>query len=152
MNTNSEADMSTIPSIRPAAAGTSAVGAVSRRLIKAIGPVAKPLAGHRFFPLWAVLHHHGRVSGREYAIPIVAVRSGDGFVIPMPFGSAQWPQNVLAEGGATVHWKGRDYIASDPVVLGAEGGEAFNAVERGGLKLFGIHRFMQLRVAEFARA
>jgi hypothetical protein len=142
--------MSTVETIQTGAPRTSFVEAVSRKLIKAIGPAAKPLAGHRFFPLWAVLHHRGRVSGREYAIPIVAVRSRDGFVIPMPFGSAQWPLNVLGAGGGTLHWKGRDYVGTDAVVLGPEGGEAFNAVERGGLKLFGIRRFMRLRVVEFA--
>jgi len=142
--------MSTVETIPGGAARTSLAGTVGRRIVRLFGPVATPLAGRRFFPLWGVLHHRGRVSGREYAIPIVAVRTPDGFIIPMPFGSAQWPQNVLAAGGTMVRWKGRDYVASDPVVLGPEGGQAFNAVERGGLKLFGIRTFMALRVAELA--
>jgi hypothetical protein len=142
--------MSIVQSIQAGGARGSRIGDVGRRIVRLFGPVATPLAGRRFFPLWAVLHHRGRVSGREYAIPIVAVRSREGFVIPMPFGSAQWPHNVLAAGGATLHWKGRDYAGSNPEMLGPEGGRAFNAFERGGLKLFGIRRFMALRVAEFA--
>src|SRR5438309_1316105 len=152
MNTLSEANMSTVEQIQPASTPGSLIGKVSRNLIKAMGPVAKPLAGRRFFPLWAILHHRGRVSGREYAIPIVAIRWRDGFVIPMPFGSAQWPQNVLAAGGATLHWKGRDYVGTNPEILGPEGGAAFNTFERGGLRLFGIRHFMELRVDELAGA
>ena len=144
--------MTTMHVEQPMALRPSRGGEVLRRLIARSGPLLRHLAGRRFFTIWAVIRYRGRRSGKEYALPIAIAATPDGFVIPMPFGSAQWPQNVLAEGGATVHWKGRDYVGSDPVVLGAEGGEAFNAFERGGLKLFGIHRFMQLRVEEFARA
>ena len=71
--------------------------------------LARPLAGRRVLPLWAVLEHRGRSSGTVRRTPVVALRTGDGFMIPMPFGpSTQWTQNVIAAGEATLTWKGRD--------------------------------------------
>ncbi len=40
------------------------------RVVRAFSPLMRPLAGHRVFPMWAVLHHRGRRSGREYAVPV----------------------------------------------------------------------------------
>ena len=34
-----------------------------RRLAKPFGPLARPIAGTRWFPLCAILHHTGRTSG-----------------------------------------------------------------------------------------
>ena len=79
--------------------------------------MAKALAGRRWFPLWAVLHHVGRKSGTAYAIPvaIVPTRSPDSFLIGLPWGpGTNWAQNVLAAGGARVTWKGRDYTTRNP--------------------------------------
>ena len=38
-------------------------------------PVARPIA--RRLPLLALVHHVGRTSGRRYATPIMAFRSGE---------------------------------------------------------------------------
>jgi deazaflavin-dependent oxidoreductase (nitroreductase family) len=92
------------------------------------GPIGRPLAGTRWFPLWAILRHTGRKSGTRYSIPIVALPSADGFVIPVPFGErTQWLQNLLAAGGAGIRSKGHEYTVDrptlvhldDPVVVGA---------------------------------
>ena len=91
--------------------------------IKGTAPVARLLAGRRWFPLWAVMHHRGRKSGTEYAIPIAVIptRSQSIFLIGLPWGErTNWAQNVLAAGGATVTWKGRDYAATSPRIVGAE--------------------------------
>jgi len=91
--------------------------------VKVTAPVAKVLAGRRWFPLWAVLHHRGRKSGAEYAIPVAVIptRSQDIFLIGLPWGvKTNWAQNVLAAGGATVTWKGRDYAATNPRIVGPE--------------------------------
>jgi deazaflavin-dependent oxidoreductase (nitroreductase family) len=85
--------------------------------------VAKLLAGKRWFPLWAVMHHRGRKSGTEYAVPvaIVPTRSQHVFLIGLPWGErTNWAQNVLAAGGATVTWKGRDYAATSPRIVGSD--------------------------------
>jgi deazaflavin-dependent oxidoreductase (nitroreductase family) len=91
--------------------------------IKATAPVARLLAGRRWFPLWAVMHHRGRKSGTEYAVPvaIIPTHRKDVFLIGLPWGErTNWAQNVLAAGGATVTWRGREYAASAPRIVGVD--------------------------------
>ena len=92
-----------------------------RRVTRAVNPIGKAMAGHRWFKLYGLLVHTGRKSGQEYRIAIVVRPFEDGFVIPVPFGPAtQWAKNVIAAGGATVIWNGRTYRVSDPRLVDAE--------------------------------
>jgi len=111
-------------------------------------PLTRPFAGTRFLTLWAVLEYRGRRSGRANATPVAIRRTPDGFVILIPFGTGtQWPHNVLAAGGCTVRWKGAPHIAHDPELIGEEEGAlAFNRPQRTLANLFGIRRFLRLRV------
>jgi hypothetical protein len=43
-------------------------------------------AGTRFFPLYGVIEHRGRRSGRIFHTPVVVRPVADGFVVPMPWG------------------------------------------------------------------
>lgn len=126
----------------------SRAGEITRRVAKLFGPVALPLAGRRLVPIWALVHHTGRVSGRSLTVPVAIQRTHDGFLVPLPFARAQWPLNVLAAGGATVHWKGRDWSTTNAAMVGPEAASEFNAVERRALRLFGMTRFLRLRAAE----
>ena len=119
-------------------------GGIVRRFVRFVGPIAMPLSGHRFFRLWALIDHTGRVSGRSFHTPIVVIRTATGFVVPLPFGSAQWPRNVVAAGGATLRWNGREWRVVEPRVIGPEGASVFNRVERLGIRAFGISHFLQL--------
>ena len=92
-------------------------------LLRGTTPVARAIAGRTWFPLWGVMHHVGRRSGREYAIPValVPVVRDDTFLIGLPWGPrTNWAQNVLAAGGATVTWKGRDRAVSQPRLVGPD--------------------------------
>ena len=92
-------------------------------LIRASAPLAWALAGRPWFPLWAVVRHHGRSSGKPYATPvaIIATRSHVTFLIGLPWGpSTNWAQNVLAAGGATLVWRGRDIKVTKPRLAGTE--------------------------------
>jgi deazaflavin-dependent oxidoreductase (nitroreductase family) len=92
-----------------------------RRLARAVEPIVGPLAGTRWFPLWAILHHTGRTSGKAYATPIVAFRTADGFVIPLPFGDAtQWARNLFAAGGGSLQFAGRRYEIAAPEIVDRE--------------------------------
>ena len=85
--------------------------------------MAKALAGRRWFPIWGVMHHVGRRSSRQYAIPValVPVVREDIFLIGLPWGpKTNWAQNVLADGRATVTWKGRDHAVSQPRLVGPD--------------------------------
>ncbi len=91
--------------------------------VKATRPVTWALAGRPWFPLWAVVHHRGRTSGKSYATPvaIIPAQSDATFLIGLPWGrSTNWAQNVVAAGGATLTWKGRDVLATNPLLIGPE--------------------------------
>ncbi len=91
------------------------------RLARAFGPLGKPLAGTRWFPLWAILRHTGRTSGTAYATPIVALHTPDGFIIPLPFGDAtQWAKNLFAAGGGALRSGGREHPVTDPRIIELE--------------------------------
>jgi deazaflavin-dependent oxidoreductase (nitroreductase family) len=138
MNTNAQ----TTPTPRG-----SPIGAAIRWFTKVTAPLARPLAGRRWFPLWAVLEHRGRTSGRVYRIPVVAQPIADGFLIPVPFGErTQWVRNLVAAGGGTLRWKGADHRIVDPeVISAAEAMPSFGRVERAGIGAFGMQHFVRVR-------
>jgi deazaflavin-dependent oxidoreductase (nitroreductase family) len=85
-------------------------------------PIARALAGRRWFPLWAVVHHRGRRSGAEYATPIAVVPTRDKslILIGLPWGTTtNWARNVVAANGAIVTWKGRDQRMGAPRIIDA---------------------------------
>ena len=88
-------------------------------IARAFGLVARALAGRRFFPLWAVVHHRGRKSGRELTVPVALRTDGDAFVVTLPWGArTNWAQNVLAAGGCVVRWKGVDHRITAAELIG----------------------------------
>jgi deazaflavin-dependent oxidoreductase (nitroreductase family) len=108
--------MSTTPTTFEA--GRPRISGPIRRISRPLAPLARPLAGRRLLPLYAVLHHEGRTSGKAYATPVVALRTPDGFIIPLPFGDAtQWARNLFAAGGASVTYAGQVYQVAEPRVI-----------------------------------
>lgn len=88
---------------------------VGRVLTRLANVILRPIAERGWIGPWAVLEHVGRRSGRRYRTPLAVLEAGDRFVIPVPFGlGTQWVQNVLAAGGATLHWHGKDVPVEDP--------------------------------------
>ena len=88
-----------------------------RLMVAGMAPVTWALAGRPWFPLWAVVHHTGRRSGKAYSTPIAIVpaRDRDTFLVGLPWGPrTNWAQNVLAAGGARVTWRGREVETTNP--------------------------------------
>lgn len=88
-----------------------------RWVIRGSAPLALAVAGRRWFPLFAILHHRGRRSGTNYATPIALIptSSQEIFLIGMPWGrKTNWAANVRAAGGATLTWKGGEHTATKP--------------------------------------
>jgi hypothetical protein len=80
--------------------------------------VVRSLAGRRFFPQWAVVHHRGRTTGRELSLPVAVLATPDGFVIALPWGpGTNWVRNVQAAGGCTLRWRGTDVPVTGPELL-----------------------------------
>jgi deazaflavin-dependent oxidoreductase (nitroreductase family) len=92
-----------------------------RAISRATGPISRRLAGHRFLPLWAVLRHRGRRTGREYAVPVAIRATEEAFVIGNPFGErTQWVRNVVDAGGCTIRWQAAEHPATAPAIIGYE--------------------------------
>ena len=97
-----------------------------RRLAGPIAPIARLIAGRRWFPFYAILRHAGRTSGTAYATPVVALRTPDGFMIPLPFGDAtQWAKNLAAADGGGLRFAGREYGIAEPKVVDRDAAAAF---------------------------
>jgi hypothetical protein len=89
----------------------------SWRVARATAPLARRLAGRHGFPLWAVVHHRGRVTGRELSVPVAVRATPEVFVIALPWGpGTNWVRNVLGAGGCVVRWKGRDHLVTRPAI------------------------------------
>lgn len=112
--------------------------------------VSEAVAGRRWFPLWAVLHHRGRRSGRKYEVPVAVRVSDEAFVIALPWGDqTHWLRNVTAAGGCTIRWRGADIVTNDPKLVGMEDvASAFSPIQRWILRTVGVSRFVRLQRAD----
>jgi deazaflavin-dependent oxidoreductase (nitroreductase family) len=116
------------------------------RLARVTSPLTMPLAGKRWNPIFAILEHRGRKSGRRYLAPVAARRTPGGFVISLAFGAqVDWYRNLEAAGGATVHWRGGAYPVTAPERIEASVAlPAFNAVQRLALRLGGVDGYVRV--------
>ncbi|MEE6166012.1 MULTISPECIES: nitroreductase [unclassified Mycolicibacterium] len=82
-----------------------------------LNPVMLHLAGRKHWYA-SVISHTGRVSGRQYATPVVAEKAADGYIIPLPYGTGvDWLRNVLAAGRATITSDGQTREVTDPSIV-----------------------------------
>jgi deazaflavin-dependent oxidoreductase (nitroreductase family) len=120
-------------------------------LTKLLNPFVGVLAGRRFIPLIARVHHVGRRSGKLYMTPTSASVAGNTIVVPLSFGNgSDWARNVRTAGQCIVQLGGKSYHATQPqFVTAAEArsvvDQSFNAINRFGFKLLGIKQYLFLR-------
>ena len=109
-------------------------------------PLTMLLAGTRLLPLYGVIHHRGRRSGKDFRTPVVVRPTDDGFIVPMPWGEGtDWYRNVRAAGTCVIRWKGRDYAMTRPEVLDAASAQAaFSGSQRAAMARFGIKQALRL--------
>jgi len=122
--------------------------AAPRAAIRLFNALAMRLAGTRLLPLWAVIQHRGRRSGKTFRTPVVVRATRDGFVVPLPWGDrTDWYRNVRAAGECVIRWKDRDYPMARPELLSnpAAAMAYFNALQRALMPLFGIRMALRLR-------
>ena len=105
------------------------------------------IAGRRYVPLYVLLRHRGRRSGRAYATPVVGMRVPGGFAIPMAFGEgADWYRNIVAAGGATLRKDGTEHQLRDPAAIDPDSATSpFPEWQRPVFRALGIRRFLFLR-------
>lgn len=127
-------------------------GGILWRLARVTSPVMIGLAGKRWNPIFAVVEHVGRRTGRRYVAPIAARRKANGFVISLAFGAqVDWYRNLVAAGVGTIRWRDRNYAVGAPIRIDrAEALAAFHPVQRVLLRLAGIDGFVRVTDAEAA--
>jgi deazaflavin-dependent oxidoreductase (nitroreductase family) len=119
-----------------------------RSAARLFNPLVLSLAGTRFLPLYGVIEHRGRRSGKVFHTPVVVRPTDEGFVVPMPWGEqTDWYRNVRAAGGCLIRWKGRDYPLMQPEVVDdpAAAGAGFGDFERAMMARLGIGHCLRLR-------
>jgi deazaflavin-dependent oxidoreductase (nitroreductase family) len=123
-----------------------------RRLTRALNPMLMGLASSGWIPVWALVTHVGRRSGRVYRTPIAIRPTASGFVIPLPWGDGtDWCRNLIAANGGVVRWKGADYpVVAPEVVERSVAAPAFPAALRALLPVLGIKRFLAVHRVDAA--
>ena len=121
-------------------------GGIMWRLAGATSPMTMPLAGKRWNPIFAILEHRGRKSGRRHSTPVAARRIVGGFVISLAFGAqVDWYRNLVAAGGGTIRWQGDTYPVTAPERIEADAAfGAFNPVQRLLMRIGGIDNFVRV--------
>src|ERR687892_307622 len=95
--------------------GAPRFGGLFWRLARRTKAFGLAFAGTRWNPVFAVVEHCGRHSGRTYTAPVAARRVGDGFVISLAFGDkVDWYLNLAAASGGTIRWNGAAYRVETP--------------------------------------
>ncbi len=95
---------------------------------------------------FVIIQHTGRKSGKPFETPIIAILTGDSFVVALTYGpEVDWYKNISAAGKCGIlrhkkHYAIRSIESLDPSAALAY----FPAPERGILRTVGIHDFIKL--------
>jgi deazaflavin-dependent oxidoreductase (nitroreductase family) len=120
-----------------------------KSLTNVFNPLAMPLAASGVIPVWGLVRHTGRKSGRRFATPIALAATRDHFFVPLPWGDrTDWCRNIVAAAGGTIRYRGHDYSVCEPNIVNVdEARPAFPAPIRPLIGVIGITRFLRLRRA-----
>jgi deazaflavin-dependent oxidoreductase (nitroreductase family) len=132
---------------REAPASEPRFGGILWRMARFTSPVTLPMAGKRWNPIFAVVEHRGRSTGRRYATAVAARRTAGGFVISLAFGAhVDWYRNLLAAAGGIIRWRGHANRVTAPERIPVPSGlAAFNPVQRLLLRIAGIDGYVEVR-------
>lgn len=98
-------------------------------------------------PGFIVVHHTGRRSGRPYSTPVNAFTRDRHLFVALTYGpSADWVQNVMAEGGEVEDRRDRRRITSAEVVDRERAWDVVPRPVKAVLRLMGVHHFLQLHL------
>ncbi|GBE65243.1 hypothetical protein MFM001_17050 [Mycobacterium sp. MFM001] len=100
--------------------------------------IVLPLSG--WLPVWSVVEHVGRRSGKTYRTPVSAFRTRDGGVaVLLPYRpDRDWVKNLLAAGRGRVTLYGKTFDVTDPRIVPT--GEAADLVKAPWGQLLGLTR------------
>ncbi len=130
------------------------VDRIVRPLTHLFNPLIVRIAGGRWVPMFSLLHHRGRKSGRIYATPVTAFPRGGWFWFGLAFGeSSGWARNVVAAGDADLRYRGTDYHLTEATVVRIEDVKSqVPPIVRYGSALAGMHKTIRMRIDTKNRA
>ena len=125
------------------------VDRIIRPLTHLLNPLILRIAGGRWVPMFSLLHHRGRKSGRIYATPVTAFPRGGWFWFGLAFGeNSGWARNVIAAGDADLRYRGTDYHLVDASVVEiADVKSQLPSIVRYGSALAGMTKTIRMRIA-----
>jgi deazaflavin-dependent oxidoreductase (nitroreductase family) len=114
---------------------------------KVANPVMRLVAG--WLPPFAIVRHHGRRTGRDYATPVLAFPTENGLVVTVLYGTnSDWVRNVLAASRAEVERRRESHEYEQPRLVGSnEGLQLVPTMVRRPFRLLGVHHFVRLTVS-----
>jgi deazaflavin-dependent oxidoreductase (nitroreductase family) len=114
--------------------------------VAVVNPVSRLVAGH--LPLFGVVRHRGRRSGRLYRAPVNVFRDGNDYVVALTYSSqVDWVRNVLAAGGCELETGGRVVRLTDPELFVDRQRRLMPFPVRQFLALVNVTEFMRLHPA-----
>lgn len=100
-------------------------------------------------PLFGIITHVGRKSGRVYRTPVNVFPNEQGFAIALTYGQqSEWVKNVLAAGGCRLETRGNYYQLSAPRVVHEPSRRHFPLPARVILGIVGANDYVQLAIRE----
>ncbi len=125
------------------------VDRVIRPLTHLLNPLILRIAGGRWVPMFSLVRHRGRKSGRIYATPVTAFPRVGFFWFGLAFGeNSGWARNVVAAGDADLRYRGSDYhLVEATVVEIADVKSELPPIVRYGSRLAGMHKTIRMRIA-----
>lgn len=98
-----------------------------------------------WLPLFGIITHVGRKSGKAYHTPVNVFRTPTGFAVALTYGrESEWVKNVLAAKGCELQTGGRRYHLSDPTIVHDPSRKQFPFPVRMVLGIVGANDFMKL--------
>jgi deazaflavin-dependent oxidoreductase (nitroreductase family) len=114
-------------------------------------PLARRIAG--WAPMFAIVYHRGRRSGRRYSTPINIFQTDDGFVIALTYGpDVDWVKNILAAREAEIYHRSRLIRVLRPVLIPTYVGmAAMPRLVRLILRMINVTEFVHLSAERLER-
>jgi deazaflavin-dependent oxidoreductase (nitroreductase family) len=101
-----------------------------------------------WLPLFGIITHVGRKSGKVYHTPVNVFRTLNGFAIALTYSrESEWVKNVAAAAGCELQTGGRHYRLSDPTIVHDPTRKQFPLPVRLVLGIVGANDFMKLENA-----
>lgn len=97
---------------------------------------------------FAILHHVGRRSGKDFETPIMVAPLSEDFVFALTYGpKVDWYRNLQANGQGTLTWHGKTYTITKLEPLDRSTGLAVHHLhERIILRILSVQNFIRVKV------